>query len=87
MDTTDGRLNLESAGGERLSWRDRKSAFGACRDGSNARVLTLLAPTSCLYNRTGVGLGSDVAVAGDGFAGSGLWLGESMAHPAVFGGI
>lgn len=41
----------------------------------------------CLALSPGVGLGSDVAVAGDGFAGSGLWLGESMAHLAVFGGI
>jgi protein-tyrosine phosphatase len=39
----------------------------------------------CLTLSPGLGLGSDIAVAGDGFDGSGLWLGESMAHLAVFG--
>ena len=39
----------------------------------------------CAKVSPGVGLGSDVAVTGDGFAGSGLWHGQSMAHLAVFG--
>jgi hypothetical protein len=40
----------------------------------------------CVSVSASVGLGSDVIIEGKGMAGSGVWLDESMAHVAVFGG-
>jgi hypothetical protein len=39
----------------------------------------------CVTKSTEVGLGTDVTVASDGFTGCGHWLGNSIAHLAVFG--
>ena len=55
-------------------------------DGASANPDRWLAKVAerCVTLSPGVGLGSDIAFAGNGLAGSGLWLGESMAHLAVF---